>query len=292
MRIIHIARDRQQLGKFTPEQVAEGLRDGRFLPTDLAWEDPMNEWKPLSDFRDLPEIPSATLEPIFEAPEQESFTTPPTVAGEPAWEQHPPAKLWPSLVTSLTQLLSAPSRTFANMPTEGGLAGPLKFYVIVGTLTSWVSMAYQLILTLINPSLTMGERAGDIPQSMMLAVFGFFFLIMPLIIAIGAFVSAGIFHLLVILLGGADKKFEATFRVCCYAFGAASVFQLVPVCGNYIYMIYGIVLLVIGFREAHKVTNFTAIVCALLPILFCCGAAIALGVGASALALSSVPPAP
>jgi len=292
MRIIHIARDRRQLGKFTPEQVAEGLQDGQFLPTDLAWEDPMQEWKPLAEFQNLPPAPVDDFAISESASETETFQAPPPVVPEPAWENHPPAKLWPSMVTSVTQVLSTPAKTFANMPTTGGFLKPLKFYVIVGTLTSWVSMAYQLALTLVNPTLTMGENADKIPQGTFVAVFGFIFLIMPVLCAIGAFVSSGLFHLPVLVLGGSDKNFETTFRVVCYAGAAASVFQLVPVCGSYILMIYTLVLMVIGLREAHKITTITAVFAVLVPVLFCCGALVALGFGAGALAAGAAPTAP
>lgn len=290
MRTIHIARDRHPLGKFTPEQVAEGLHDGRFLPTDLAWEDPMEEWKPLAEFQDLPEYSEAPVLPTENAVEAE--LAPPPVAPEPAWENCPPAKFWPSMVNSVTQILSAPSRTFANMPTEGGLLKPLKFYVLIYTLTSWVSMAYQLALTMVNPALTMGENAGKIPQTTFLAVFAFIFLIMPVLCLIGAFFSAGLFHVIILLLGGSDKKFETTFRVVCYGGGAVSVFQLLPICGSYILMIYSLVVLVIGFREAHKMTTMTSVFSVLVPVLFCCGAIIALFMGAGALAAVAPTAAP
>jgi hypothetical protein len=63
---IHLNRDRQSLGQFTPEEVAEGLRSGRFLPTDLAWREGMETWQPLSTVTDLPEpdeVQSPTLAP-------------------------------------------------------------------------------------------------------------------------------------------------------------------------------------------------------------------------------------
>ena len=56
MNRIHIARNRQSLGQFSPEEVAEGLASGKFLATDLGWREPMEEWMPLSEFTDLPQV--------------------------------------------------------------------------------------------------------------------------------------------------------------------------------------------------------------------------------------------
>ena len=46
--MIHVARDGANIGTFSIEEVREGLRTGRFLPTDMAWEDGMADWRPLS----------------------------------------------------------------------------------------------------------------------------------------------------------------------------------------------------------------------------------------------------
>src|SRR5438552_9583448 len=48
MATIHVARDGANIGTFSVEEVREGLRTGRFLPTDMAWETGMADWRPLS----------------------------------------------------------------------------------------------------------------------------------------------------------------------------------------------------------------------------------------------------
>src|SRR5204863_1255172 len=48
MPTIHIARGGTSIGTFSIEEVREGLRTGRFLPTDLAWEAGMPDWRPLA----------------------------------------------------------------------------------------------------------------------------------------------------------------------------------------------------------------------------------------------------
>lgn len=67
MAMIHINRNRENIGKFNEQDVADGLRSGRFLPTDLAWREPMTTWEPLSSFTDLPP-PEANEETQIEAP--------------------------------------------------------------------------------------------------------------------------------------------------------------------------------------------------------------------------------
>lgn len=45
----HIARDGQQLGQFSEEDLSAGLFEGRYLTTDLAWTEGMAEWRPLGE---------------------------------------------------------------------------------------------------------------------------------------------------------------------------------------------------------------------------------------------------
>lgn len=71
--MIFLNRDRESLGQFTAQEVANGLESGRFLPTDLAWREGMETWQPLATFQDLPPanpapaIPTATLEKPVES---------------------------------------------------------------------------------------------------------------------------------------------------------------------------------------------------------------------------------
>lgn len=44
----HLARDGQQLGTFSEEEVKSGLAAGRFSPSDLHWTDGMGDWQPVS----------------------------------------------------------------------------------------------------------------------------------------------------------------------------------------------------------------------------------------------------
>lgn len=73
---IHVARQSAQLGVFTSEEVAAGLRAGRFHPSDLAWRDGLPNWTPLGDWPEFrgvgvpsssgeagPEVPAVSLIP-------------------------------------------------------------------------------------------------------------------------------------------------------------------------------------------------------------------------------------
>lgn len=50
----HVARDGQQLGEFPDQQLREGLFNGSFLTTDMAWREGMGEWVPLGQLFGAP----------------------------------------------------------------------------------------------------------------------------------------------------------------------------------------------------------------------------------------------
>jgi hypothetical protein len=279
MQPIHIAREGTALGRFTAEDVAEGLRAGKFLPTDLAWSDPMPEWVPLSEFKNLPEVPD------LDAPSPSAVMPP--LPTQPAWEKREEIGFTKALVETVTGLLVHPSNVFSSFQTEGGFRNPLLFLVLVGTLTGWVALAYQYVLTMVNPE-ALGEALKTFPADKIWMLFVGMFVFMPIGVVIGAFVFCGIFHVALMLLSKAPVRFETTFRIYCYAWGSASIFQLLPMCGGYIYPLFAIYLTVIGLRDVQKVHTPVAIFAVLLPIILCCGLLIlGAGLGAAGTAVSA-----
>ena len=124
---IHINRNRQSLGQFTDQEVADGLQSGRFRPDELGWHESMDSWQPLSTFANLP--------PASGTP----FTPPPVSAvppvdfgsAAPVWESANPPPFFSALVETIKQVLTKPVETFQAMPGEGGFGKPLKFYILV-----------------------------------------------------------------------------------------------------------------------------------------------------------------
>src|SRR4029453_5070559 len=65
MAMIHVNRGATSLGAFSEEEVREGLRTGRFVPTDIGWREGMANWQPLSQSPELeagaPSAPPAKI---------------------------------------------------------------------------------------------------------------------------------------------------------------------------------------------------------------------------------------
>lgn len=267
---MHINRNRQSLGQFSDEEVAEGLKSGRFLPSDLAWQEGMDSWQPLSSISNLPEVSPQE----FPAPE------PPPML--PTWERPEPGGFFPAAWESVKEILGSPAETFRRMPPGGGAARPLKFYILVTWLTSSIAVLYQMVAATINPELFSGTQGASLSQATLLMVLGGAILLMPLFLLVGIYFSAGLLHGALLMLGGARKPFETTLRALCYAGGATSVIQLVPICGGWISWIAWLVYSAIALKEAHATDLWRPIAALVLVGLLCCGAVFGITVATAA----------
>jgi hypothetical protein len=168
-------------------------------------------------------------------------------------------------------VLSVPVATFKAMKRKGGLATPLFFYLIVSTLTSWVAMGYQLAVVLMNPEAMLGPLAKSLSTTSIIGVQIISMALVPILIAATAFCAAGILHLVFLLLGTSGQSFEVVFRSYCYAVAPASVFRLVPICGDVFFFVTALVLLIFALRETLRVDGVRATIGVVLPALLCCG---------------------
>ena len=112
-------------------------------------------------------------------------------------------------------------------------------------------------------------------------------LLSPVIVIVWMFIASGILHVCLMIVGGAKKSFETTFRVVCFSAGSTTLLSIIPICGGLISGVWNVVLEIIGLARAHEIDTGKAVIAVLLPLVVCCGGAILLSVlfGVSALSL-------
>ena len=273
---IHIARGETKLGIFAEEEVQEGLRTGRFASTDLAWREGMANWLPLAqmDFStgDAPPPPGGIPPPNAKPDAQGMVAVAPT--GLP-WDRRQELGLFPAFVETLKLVLLNPTTAFSAMKTEGGLREPLIYAVIGASVGFIVNFLFSLLMSSFG---FMGNRnalAGVLSAGMGAVALVIF---IPVLIALGLFIGSAILHLCLILVGGARRPFETTFRVVCFGAGSAYPLMILPICGGLISGIWCIVVQCIGLTRAHQTTTGRALLAILLPIIVCCGGGFVLAV--------------
>ena len=166
--------------------------------------------------------------------------------------------------------LFTPWRIFKRMPHVGGYSLPwlylaLCFLVllvareavrwflpsVLSPLSSWEMLVnVTLQMTLISPTGVGEGLQGDIIIWTSFLAFQLLFL---------PFIGAAVSHAFLWLFGA----YQATFRAGAYAC-AIGFFSAIPFVGNYITIIWGIVVSIVAYKEAHG-TDYWRVICASLP---------------------------
>ena len=266
MAMIHVNRGATSLGVFSEEEVRQGLRTGRFAPTDIGWREGMANWQPLSQFAEL-----AGATPV--APPLQTGAA--SISGPAAprsglpWDERQTKGLLNALIETLQMVLSRPVAAFTAMKREGGLGEPLLYAIIGGTFGGVFALTYNFALRSFTPF-------GD-SHNALAHLFGglswiFLLVLTPLFVVIGVFVASAILHVFLMIVGGAKQSFETTFRVVCFAEGSVSPLLVIPFCGGLIVGIWKVILYCIGLARAHETDTGRAVIAVLLPLVVCCGA--------------------
>lgn len=269
---IHLNRNRQSLGQFSPEEVAEGLRSGRFLPDDLAWKEGMDAWKPLSEWDDLKS--QADVEPAIPsvAPGSETLLDPmPVPEGtQPAWESPEPMSFVMRFSETVRSVLGSPGQTFEQMSRAGGIGPAFKFYALLAGFGWVVIFGYQLLFMMVQPG-GLPPPLGNFEQPQIIVAMVLSFFVLLVFVLLSVFLFAGLYHCVLLVFGAGSGGFKTTFRVAAYAHGATSVLLLIPFCGQYIQFVWSLVALVVGLQKAHRISVAPALAAVLIPwILFIC----------------------
>src|SRR5881227_1801550 len=271
MAMIHVNRGATSLGVFSEEEVREGLGTGRFAPTDIGWREGMANWQPLSQFAELAGATPAA--PPLQTGAASTSEPPAARSGLP-WDHRQERGFFNAFNETLVMVLTKPAEAFTAMKREGGFGEPLIYVIIGGSVGGVIYFLYNFLL---GSAQLFGSHENPMMQMMGGGIRPLFFIILvPLFVTIGAFISSGIFHLCLMIVGGAKQPFETTFRVVCFVGGSANPLLVIPVCGGLIAGIWKIVLYCIGFARAHETDTGRAVLAVVLPLIVCCGGIFAL----------------
>ena len=275
MATIHVARDGAKLGEFSLEQIREGLATGQFRATDLGWQSGMPDWRPLNEFTATASAGAGEAAPALPLSVAEGADA--SAGSGLPWEHRAQLGNVKAWFDTVSLLITKPGDAFRLMRPEGGLLDPLLFGLIGGCAGSIVSLLFQGLFQSIpgfSSRNTPFDFLGIGPWTLIII----YAVLTPFLLTIGLFIGGGILHLCLMLVGGANRSFETTFRVVCFTAGAANLFSMIPFCGGIIAFIYHIVLEIIGVSRAHQTTTGKAALAVFLPLIVCCGIFLLLGI--------------
>ncbi|MDR2862456.1 MAG: YIP1 family protein [Puniceicoccales bacterium] len=293
MNPIHVARNSAPLGTFTEEEIKDGLNNGRFLLTDLAWRIGMAQWKTLSAWEEFGvqqrvSLPGAV--PIPGEPE-----TP-----EPAWERSAEIGAWRAFRQTIWSVLRTPAKVFSSLTTSGEIGKTLLFYIAAAfpsvilaqaaffPLQQWwldiwnkvISEYSGIDLAVLQASQRMDGVPPEVASMVQSVQIGSAVVGAVIGVLAGMFILAGIDHLMLLLVRGAKRPFIVTFKVNAYVYGSLAPFTWIPLLGGLISVIWGTSLRIIGLSRAHGISARRAAAAVLIPLIAmgaCVGTMFALG---------------
>jgi hypothetical protein len=155
-----------------------------------------------------------------------------------------------------SRCLLTPSQFFSSLPLESGYWSPLLFCVMAGVFGGVLGALWYHLLK-------GGSGAFAIFQILIIMSLGFIgsLIVMPLFLI----VMSGIVHGILLLVGGANNGFQATFRVISYS-SVTSLFKAIPVVGT-VASLWGTYLAIVGVRETHETSTGKAAGAVLVPVV-------------------------
>jgi len=181
-----------------------------------------------------------------------------------------------SFLDTAKMFITAPDQAWKFTRETGDYTRPLLFGVIVG----WVGLVFNAIWSTMFGAGLMRMLPAQYSQFNRFgggSVLGQVIL-GPLLVAIGLFIGAGIFHVAFMLVGAltnSKSQFEGTFRVVSYS-SIAHLAYIIPVVGGLAALVWRVYLMLLGAQQLHKTTQSKALLGILLPMLICC---VCVGIG-------------
>lgn len=193
------------------------------------------------------------------------------------WEDQERLGLLVGMYRTVKESLLAPEAFFSMIPVRGGFVSPLLYAMIVGTVGAMASSLWGFAFE--NPIMSEAARTGS------LTIIGG--VLIPMIVLLGIVLSAIMLHGALLVIGGANERFEATFRVVCYT-SVGDLFSVIPIVGGLVGLACKLYLTLVGLKAVHRISTGKAAVAIMLPLLVVCAvgvlavmtAIVSLGTGA------------
>ncbi len=210
---------------------------------------------------------------MSEMPPIDPGPVPPRPAPGLPWEE-PSASLGSIFPTAML-FIASPIEAFSKMSLTVDLVRPIAYFVawaLVGACLSqvWSFLLFDSIIGVVRSLAgSQFEKLAPFmhrPGALQL-IFGL--VVAPLIALIILFVWTALVHLVLTVLGGANRGFAATLRVMCYA-ETTQIAVVLPGLGGLFAFVWALIVEVVGLSQAHKTEGWKAALAVLLPLLLCC----------------------
>lgn len=228
-----------------------------------------SEGPPVPPGPPLPPEPPSPYEP----PRSSGGSPPPPDGARLPWEIRDQLGIAEALLETIKLLVTDPAETYARIRRDGDLTSPLLFAIILGWIGGFLNQLWSYLFNSSIRTMFGGMQGLDraFPETSFVAIVAIL-VAMPVLIVIGVFISSGIFHLCLLLVGGTNDSpigFEGTLKVVAYA-QVAGLAAILPVFGSMVAAVWTLVLDGVGFTKVHRTSPGKAVAAVLIPSVVCC----------------------
>lgn len=188
------------------------------------------------------------------------FASPPDDDGPPGFPW-PPAddESVPGALAATWQGASLrPATFFRAMPARGSLGAALLYYLPIGILVAGADLFWTTVRGGASDADIVLDSAPSLPPLVS-------FLLSPVLLIASLFVAAGATHILLRIVGGANRDFAFTTRLFAFAY-SPQILGVVPAVGVVVGFVWMVVIAIIGIREGHGTSTARAAAAVLIPV--------------------------
>jgi hypothetical protein len=155
----------------------------------------------------------------------------------------------------------APGRFFERMPERGSLGAAVLYYLAIGIPVEGARLFWRMIGDARGAD---QEIAGTVDSALSMSpLLGF--LLSPLFLLGTLLLATAVVHLMLKLVGGANRDIQFTARLFCFAY-SPQILGVIPWIGAPIGFVWMIVSAIAGLKAGHRTTTGRAIVAVMIPV--------------------------
>jgi rubredoxin len=173
---------------------------------------------------------------------------------EAPWESRSELGLWRAIYQTFVSVLFTPSVFFRKMTAAKGVAEPMAFGLLLGSLGFMFGFFWNFLLV---SGAIVSFTSSYLEKIPLIWVFIFVLILSPLLVLMDMFIKAGVIHVLMLAFKDGKKGFGGTFRTVAYG-QSTRVLSLIPFIGGVVGWFWNFIIVIVGLREMHKTSHFKA----------------------------------
>lgn len=188
------------------------------------------------------------------------------------WDERERLGLWRAWWQTSVRMISSPTQTLSTVEADAPV-GSSVLYALLSALVGFLPTVAIYALVLIPAFLFAPSKAdAEVPLKVLGPVLVVFYVVLLFATQVaGLFISAGLDHLALLVLGAKPRSFSVSLRAGALAMGPY-LLGLMPFCSLYVYPLWALVLRVMALMHLHKTTAGLAAAAVFLPLVLLCGA--------------------